>query len=68
MTYPLWSKITIPDSPEDTPRIDHFGEHWQECIAKAPAQVFHAGIVLCEGEEVMEQVMPDLEKVSSNSS
>ena len=44
------SNINVPDSPKDAPRIDHFGEHWQECIAEAPAEAFHAGIVPNEGE------------------
>ena len=62
------SNITIPDSPEDMPQIDCFRQHQQERIAEAPAEVFHAGIALLEGEEVMEQVPPDGEKVSSDSS
>ena len=62
------SNITIPDSLEDAPRINHFGEHWQERIAEAPDEVFHAGIVSREGEEVMEVSPPDGENVSSDSS
>ena len=43
------NNITVPDSPEDEPQIDHFGEQQQECVAKAPAEMFHAGISLREG-------------------
>ena len=50
------------------PRIDRFGEHWQERIAEAPAEAFCTGIALHEGEEVMEQAPPDGEKVSSDNS
>ena len=59
---------SIPDSPENVPLIDHFGEHQQECIAEAPAEAFHAGINPCEGKEVMEQVPSDGEIMSSDSS
>ena len=62
------SNITIPDSPEDTPQIDHFGEHQQECIAEASAKALHTGINLHEGEEVMAQAPPDGENVNSDSS
>ena len=62
------SNITIPDSPKDVPQIDRFGEHWQECIAEAPAEGFCTGIILHEGEEVMEQALPDGEEMSSDSS
>ena len=61
------SNITIPDSPEDVPRIDCFGEHWQERIAEAPAKVFDTGIVPCEGEEVMEETPPNGENMRSDS-
>ena len=60
--------IIIPDFPKDVPQIDRFGEHQQERIAEAPAETFCAGITLCEGKEVMEQVLPDGENVSSDSS
>ena len=62
------SNITIPNSPEDAPRIDRFGEHQQEHIAEVPAEAFHAGIIPCEGEEVMEELPPDEENISSDSS
>ena len=62
------SNITIPDSPKDAPQIDHFGEHWQEHVAEAPAEAFSAGIVSHEGEEVMEELPPDGENISSDSS
>ena len=62
------SNITIPDSLEDAPRIDCFGEHWQECIAEAPVEVFHTGIVPHEGEEVMEELLSEGENISSDSS
>ena len=50
------------------PQIDRFGEHRQECIADAPAKAFQTGIDPCEGEEVMEEVPPEGENVSSDSS
>ena len=62
------SNITIPDSPKDAPRIDHFGECQQEHIAEAPAEAFHTGIIPREGEEVMEELLPDGDNVSSDSS
>ena len=62
------SNITIPDSPEDAPQIDCFGEHWQEHIVEAPAEVFHTGIVLHKAEEVMEELLPDGKNMSSDSS
>ena len=60
--------IIIPDSPKDIPQIDSFGEHQQEFIAEAPVKAFHAGIDPCKGEEVMEEVLPDGENMSSDSS
>ena len=62
------SNITIPDSPEDMPRIDHFGDHQWEYTAKAPAGLFHAGITLHDEEEVMEQGLSEGERESSDSS
>ena len=62
------SNITIPDSPKDAPRIDHFEEHWQEHVAEAPAEEFCTGINPGKGEEVMEQAPPDGQNVSSDSS
>ena len=62
------SNITIPDSPEDIPQIDCFGEHQQEHIVEASAEAFHVCIVLRKGEEVIEQLPPDGENVSSDSS
>ena len=62
------SNITVPDSPKDTPRIDHFGELQQEHVTGAPAEAFCAGIVPRRGEEVMEESPPDGENVSSYSS
>ena len=60
--------MSIPDSPEDAPQIDHFGQHRQESTTKAPAKAFHAGIVPCNGEEVMEESLPNGENVGSDSS
>ena len=62
------SNITIPDSSEDAPQIDHFEEHWQESITEAPVKGFHTDIDPHEGEEVMEQVPPDGENLSRDSS
>ena len=62
------SNITIPDSPEDAPRIDCFEGHWQECIAEALTKAFHTGIVPHKGEEVIKELLPDGENVSSDSS
>ena len=45
------SNFTVPDSPEDMPRIDRFGEHQQERVAESPAEVFHAGIILHKGRK-----------------
>ena len=62
------SNIIIPDTPEDTPQIDCFGKHWQECIVEPSAEVFHTGIVPHKGEEVMEESPPDGDNMSSDSS
>ena len=62
------SNITIPDSPENAPQTYHFGEHQQEHIAEAPAKVFCTGIVPHEGQEVMEDLPPDGENMSSDRS
>ena len=58
----------MPDSPQDAPQINHFGEHWQEHIAEAPAEVFCAGIVPHEEEEEMEELPPDGDNMSSDGS
>ena len=62
------SNITIPDSPEDVPQIDRFGESQQEHIAEVPAEAFHIGNVPHKGEEVMEELPPDGDNVNSDSS
>ena len=62
------SNITVPDSLKDASQIDCFGEHQQEHIVEAPAEVFHAGIVPHKGEEVMEELPPDGENMGSDNS
>ena len=49
------SNIVIQDPPEDASRMDHFGEHREECSAEAPTDTFHMDAALHE-EESMEQV------------
>ena len=56
------SNITLPDSPEDIPWMDQFGEHCWGPLPVSPTVAPHARATPHNEEEVMEQELPEEER------